>query len=394
LVNKLIFANLADRPLRTFLSVLAIGVEVTMILTLVGVSYGTLDASARRARGIGADVFVRPPGSSVIGLSSAPMPQKMVDRLAAEPGVVLSTGTMVQSVGGFDTLQGVDFPAINKMAGGFKFFSIYNEDQLQNAVVKKLPDGGYQFTQGSPLQSDDDIIVDEFYAKQKNLHVGDTIKLVNHDWRLTGIFESGKLASKLVRMDALQRLTGNETHISAVYLKLADPSQADDFVKRLRQELNPDDPSKGYQIYTIEEFTSQISVNSVAMLKDFIYVVIGIASIVGFIVVFMAMYTAVLERTREIGILKAVGAGPGYILNILFRETLLLAIFGTIMGILLTYGTQWLMLHAVPASLVQETVYSWWPISAGIAIVGALIGTVIPALRAVRLEATEALSYE
>ena len=64
------------------------------------------------------------------------------------------------------------------------------------------------------------------------------------------------------------------------------------------------------------------------------------------------------------------------------------------MGILLTYGTQWLMLHAVPASLVQETVYSWWPISAGIAIVGALIGTVIPALRAVRLEATEALSYE
>jgi putative ABC transport system permease protein len=394
LVNKLIFANLADRPLRTFLSVLAIGVEVTMILTLVGVSYGTLDASARRARGIGADVFVRPPGSSVIGLSSAPMPEKMIDRLAAEPGVVLSTGTLVQPPGGFHTWLGYDFPAINKMAGGFKFFEVYNRDHLQDAVVKKLPGGGYQFTQGSPLQSDDDIIVDEFYAKQKNLHVGDRIKLVNHDWRLTGIFESGKLASKLVRMEALQQLTGNEGHISAVYLKLADPAQADAFVKRLRQELNPDDPSKGYQIYTIEEFTSQISVNSVAMLKDFIYVVIGIASIVGFIVVFMAMYTAVLERTREIGILKAVGAGPGYILNILFRETLVLAIFGTIMGILLTYGTQWLMLHAVPASLVQETVYSWWPISAGIAIVGALIGTVIPALRAVRLDATEALSYE
>jgi putative ABC transport system permease protein len=130
------------------------------------------------------------------------------------------------------------------------------------------------------------------------------------------------------------------------------------------------------------------------MLKDFIYVVIGVASIVGFIVVFMAMYTAVLERTREIGILKAVGAGPGYILNILFRETIMLAVIGTVAGILMTYGTQWLMLHAVPASLVQETVYSWWPIAAVIAIVGALLGTVIPAMRAVRQDATEALSYE
>jgi putative ABC transport system permease protein len=108
----------------------------------------------------------------------------------------------------------------------------------------------------------------------------------------------------------------------------------------------------------------------------------------------MAMYTAILERTREIGILKAVGAGPGYILNILFRETLVLAVIGTLAGILMTYGTQWLMAHAVPASLVQETVYSWWPITGAIAIFGALLGTVVPALRAVKQDATEAISYE
>ena len=57
---------------------LAIAVEVTMILTLVGVSYGTLDGTAERARGVGADSLVRPPGSSVIGLSSAPMSDKML----------------------------------------------------------------------------------------------------------------------------------------------------------------------------------------------------------------------------------------------------------------------------------------------------------------------------
>ncbi len=355
-----------------------------MILTLVGVSYGTLDASARRARGIGADVFVRPPGSSVLSLSSAPLSEKVVAKLGEQPGVVLSTGTMVQSLGGFATIQGVDFATVNRMASTWR------------GGPMTEPRQGFKFLEGTPFQNPDDIIVDEFYAREKKVHPGDHLKLINHEWRVAGVYESGKLAAIMAPIETLQNLTGNEGKISAVYLKLQDPSQAEAFVKNLRLQLNGGnpDPETGYRIYTAEEFTSQLNVNSVAMLKDFIYVVIGIASIVGFIVVFMAMYTAVLERTREIGILKAVGAGPAYILSILFRETLVLALVGTVAGILMTYGTQWLMLHAVPASLVQETVYKWWPIAAAIAVVGALIGAIVPAVRAVKQDATEALSYE
>jgi putative ABC transport system permease protein len=137
-----------------------------------------------------------------------------------------------------------------------------------------------------------------------------------------------------------------------------------------------------------------LSISNVGMLKSFIGVVIGVAVVVGFIVVFMAMYTAVLERTREIGILKAVGSSSALILNILFRETLLLALLGSVVGIALTYGTQWLMQHVVSGSLVQETVYGWWPISTGIAVGGALLGAVVPGVKAVRQDVTEALSYE
>ena len=76
-MNKLIFANLTHRPVRTLLSVLAIAVEVTMILTLVGVSYGTLDSTKERARGVGADIVVRPPNSQVMSaLSSSPFSEK------------------------------------------------------------------------------------------------------------------------------------------------------------------------------------------------------------------------------------------------------------------------------------------------------------------------------
>jgi putative ABC transport system permease protein len=115
---------------------------------------------------------------------------------------------------------------------------------------------------------------------------------------------------------------------------------------------------------------------------------------VGFITVFMAMYTAVLERTREIGILKAVGGSSGLILNLLLRETLVLALLGSALGIIMTYGTQFSMKHSVPASLVQETVYSWWPIATGIAVAGALLGAIVPGMKAVKQDVTEALSYE
>ena len=80
LLNRLVFENPRYRPVRTILSVLAIGIEVTMILTLVGISYGTLDETARRARGVGADIVVRPPVTSVISLSSSPMSQDLLRR--------------------------------------------------------------------------------------------------------------------------------------------------------------------------------------------------------------------------------------------------------------------------------------------------------------------------
>jgi len=364
LLNKLIFANLGHRPVRTLLSVLAIAIEVTMILTLVGVSHGTLDQSAQRARGVGADIWFRPPGSSAIGLSSAPMSDKIPAILMQEPHVTFAMGTMVQPLSGFDTMTGLDLDDFRRLNGGFRYLS------------------------GGPLVNDDDMIVDEYYAQQKHLRVGDTVNMVNHDWKLVGIFESGKLARVCVKLNVLRALTGNPGRLSQIFIKVDNPKDAQSVVDALRAKYH------GYQIYTMEEFTSMLSISNVGMLKSFIGVVIGISVVVGFIVVFMAMYTAVLERTREIGILKAVGGSSSLILNILFRETLVLALLGSVVGIVLTYGSQWLMKHVVPASLVQETVYDWWPIATGIAIAGALLGAIVPGVKAVKQDVTEALSYE
>src|SRR5215831_15708531 len=363
-LNKLVFENLRQRPVRTCLSVLAIGVEVTMILTLVGISYGTLDETARRARGVGADILVRPPASSIISLSSSPMSEKLVSFLMKQPHVIFATGTMGQPLGGFDVLTGIDLAEFNRLSGGFRFL------------------------RGGPFQNDDDIIVDEYYARERKLNVGSTITLANHAWRISGIFESGKLSHICARLSVLQALTGNPGRLSQIYLKVDDPARAQAVVDQLRARM------PGYSIYTMEEFTSLLTIESVGLLRDFIMVVIGIALIVGFIAVTMAMYTAVLERTREIGILKALGASSAYIMNLLFRETLLIAILGSVLGIVMTGGSKWLMMHAAPASLAQETVYGWWPIASGVSIIGALSGAILPGWKAIKQDVIQALAYE
>src|SRR5580698_2678141 len=119
--NKLITSNLVYRPVRSVLTILAIAVEVAMILSLVGISYGTLDESARRARGVGADILVRPPGSSVIGLSTAPLSEKLLAFLLTQPHVSAVTGTLVQPLSGLDTITGIDFDQFTAMSGGFRF---------------------------------------------------------------------------------------------------------------------------------------------------------------------------------------------------------------------------------------------------------------------------------
>jgi putative ABC transport system permease protein len=364
LINKLVIENLKHRPVRTALSMLAIGIEVTMMLTLVGVSYGLLEDSARRARGVGADIWVRPKGSSVISLSGFSMPEKFVQFLEKQPHVSIAVGTLVYPLQGVTTITGIDLDKFNRMSGGFKYL------------------------EGGPFKGPNDLLISQFYAQQNNLHVGDIVTLLDRRWRVCGIVEEGKLARLVIPISTLQDLTSNTGKVSQIFVKLDNPANTPSVVADLKRKM------EGFPIYAMEELTSLISVNNVPGLKTFIAVIIGLSVVVGFLVVFLSMYTSVLERTREIGILKALGASPGLVLNILFRETFVLAVAGSILGIILTYGSRFLIMTFAASTLTQKIVPDWWPIAGGIALLGALLGAFYPGLRAARQDPIEALSYE
>jgi len=339
-----------------------------MVLTLVGVSQGMLQESVRQKRGTGADILVRPPGSAIIGFSGD-MPAKVVNVVREMPEVELATGTLVFPLGNIDSVTGVNFDEFGKMSGGFHFL-----------------EGG---TPASPcFKNENDLIIDEVVSKTKKLHAGDTYKnMLNRDWHICGVVESGKLARLFLPLPLLQDLGGRMNQVTVIYVKLKDPAKTNEVVKALHDRLTD------YKIYSMEEFASLLSIDNIPMLRTFINVVVGLGIFVGFLVVFLSMYTAVLERTREIGILKALGASPAYILRILLAETALLAVIGSIVGIGFTYGTRGLMNTFVP-TMTTVIVPEWWPIASAIAITGALIGAIYPGLKAAKQDAIEALAYD
>ena len=142
--GKLVFENLKHRPMRSLLSILLIGVPVTLILCLVGLSHGIIEDSQKRQRGIGADIMVRPKSSSLLSLNAAPIPQKLVEYVAKQPHVKMATG--VFSVAGR-----------RRHAGRLPGSITRNSTQMS---------GGFNFLSGGPFQQPDDVIIDDYYADQ------------------------------------------------------------------------------------------------------------------------------------------------------------------------------------------------------------------------------------
>ena len=349
--------------MRTALSVVGIGVSVAMVLTLVGVSEGMLRESVRQKRGTGADIMIRPAGSSLLGFSSD-MPAKWVDVVRQYPEVEMATGTLVVPTGNVDSVTGLDFEEFGRLSGGFHFI------------------------EGGPFQNPNDVIIDEVTSKMKKLHAGDTYKnMLNRDWHISGVVESGKLARVFLPLPLLQDLASRAKQVTVVYVKLKDPAQTDSTVTSFKQRLGD------LKIYSMEEFASLLSIDNIPMLQTFIRVVVGLGIIFGAVTVSLAMYTAVLERTREIGILKALGASPAYILRLLLAETALLGVIGAIVGIVFTYGTRALMTAFVP-SMTTVIVPELWPIAVCSAVAGALVGAIYPGLKAAKQDAIEAIAYD
>jgi putative ABC transport system permease protein len=233
------------------------------------------------------------------------------------------------------------------------------------------------------------VLIDDYVASSKHLRVGDSVEFLNHTFRVSGIVEHGKGARKFLPIATLQDIIGAEGKASIFYVKLDDPNHAEAVV----HEIKSIPGMEQYGVHSLKEYLSLMTSGSIPGFSTFINVVIGISMIIGFIVIFQAMYAAVMERTREIGILKSLGAGKVYIVNVILRETLLIAMGGIILGIAISYLARIALRHkfqTLPILITPE----WLTRATIIAIIGSLLGAVYPALKAAQKDPIDALAYE
>ena len=365
-MNRMILANLLHRPMRSLISIVAIAVEVTLILVIVGFSLGMLNDSKERQAGIGADVIVQPPGASFLaGLSGAPIPVKVGGVIAKLPHVeVVAPVVMHFTSTTAEVIYGIDLESYDGLRP-------------------------FRFLAGGPFTGPDTILVDNYYASAHNVSVGTQLEVLNHTVTVSGIVEQGRGARKFLPMGTLQSWIGAPDKASVFYLKLDDPRNADLVVNEIKSVPG----MEGYKALSIGEYLSLFTAGNLPGLKAFLGVVIGVSMVIGFIVIFQAMYTAVMERTREIGILKSLGASKLYIVNLILRETALLAAAGTILGIIISYVSS----NAIKArfqTLPLSIQPAWVGYAIAIAIVGAILGALFPAFKAAQKDPIDALAYE
>ena len=366
MINKLIISNVLHRPIRTAVSVLAVAIEVAMVMLVVGLCHGLVNDSAKRVEGVGADILVRPPGSSfLIGMSEAPMPIKIGDRLRELPRVlaVAPTLVLVNTGGALSLIYGIDQATFDRVSGGFVYHA------------------------GGPLRGSNDILVDDIYANANHARVGQTLNLLNHDFSIVGIIEHGKGARMFIPLATAQDMMGAQDKATTFFVKCTDPA----FTQQTADAIETLLPK--YTIMPIKEYMALMTSNNLPGLNYFITAMIGIAVGIGFLVIFLSMYTTITERTREIGILKSLGASKRYIISVILREATLLTAVGILAGYVGSLIMRKVLIGLFPTLPVQLT-WDWRLYAACLALIGSLVGAFYPALRAARLDPVDALAYE
>jgi putative ABC transport system permease protein len=347
-------------------SALAVAIEVAMVMLFVGLAHGLVDESAQRLEGVGADILVQPASASFLfAFSQAAMPIKIGDRLKELPHVLAVAPVLFNfnSSGGLNIIYGIDMSSFNQVSGGFAYHA------------------------GGAFAQPYDLLVDDLYSKANHVKLGQTIQLLNHEFHVCGIVEHGKGARLFIPLQTAADLLQVQDKASIFFIKCTEPGYTDAVADAIHQ-LQPQ-----YQVLPVKEWMSLMTSNNLPFLNDFIAVIISIALAIGFLVIFLSMYTTITERTREIGILKSLGASKGYIIAVILREAGLLSVVGILVGYGVTVLARKVILGAFPTLSIELTV-NWALYAALLALAGSMLGAFYPALRAAQLDPVDALAYE
>ena len=356
-------ANIGARKLRTAISMLAIGVGVALFLVLVGLT-SMLREIADRTVNVDAHLMVWPTSDQVLVSGGLPA-EKVGQGLAAIPGVVRAIPVLTWQL---------------KMAGRTQnVFGIRPEDWPY------FRRGEHRLLDGRALRGGDEMVLDSRLAAAGPYAVGDEAERWGRRFKIVGIAREGVAGRVFMPIETVgQCLQQDRLRASFFYLVLAGRADVSG-VARAVEDL-------GLRPIAFKDYYEVLASSFVDM-DLVIGAVVFVAAFVCFLVVLLTVYTMVLERTHEIGVLKALGASRPQVFGLVMAEAGLLCLGGIAAGFVLTGAGRAVILHLQPlwSADIPPVRFLW---AAVLAAVGTALGALQPAMRAAGQDPVECLRYE
>ncbi len=358
--------NILRQPARTLLTIIGIGVAMMTIILLGAMGNGMIEAFSGLTGGSGANLIGLQRDASV---DLSQLDEGIVRRIAALPGVRAAEGFLT----GYTSV------------GELPFFIVFGY-QPRGLSLRE-----FEIVDGELLTTNRQIILGRVAAQNLHKEVGQTVRLFDSSFKVVGIYETGvpfQDGGGVVTLRDGQKLFGQPHKVSFLGVWLQDTEQAKEMEREIETRFAEVDLSKA------SEFAEGL--HDMQMMKGMTWGIAAMALVVGGLGMANTMVMSVMERTREIGVLRALGWRQGRVLWMIVRESVALSLLGgvagSLTGVLLGYTLNltptmqgFIKLKLTPDLFIQAL---------GTAIILGAVGGIYPAWRASRLLPVEALRYE
>lgn len=360
MTDNLVLSSIFYRKTRTLTTIAGVALGVVLVVLTVGIAHGFFNEQGRRNSAVTAEILFRQEGSFSLTLSSTlSMPVSRADELRSIAGVreAVPVGSLLTN---------------NRIVDGI----IYEEFTKVSAA---------RVIAGRPIEQGDEVMVDRILQNTRKLKVGDEIELLNRPFRVVGVYEPESLGRVKIPLATLQEYLNRPGLCSLILVKVADPAKQEEVAARIKERF----PDNGV------ELTRNLPIlyaRGTPALQTFLKVVVGLSIIISSLVILLTMYTTVTERTRQIGVLKSLGASKLWIAGEIEKEALVISLLGVLVGFGLSVAGKYLIERLANMNVELEAV--WLLYALGLGMLSGVLGALYPAVRAANQDPVQALSYE
>ncbi|MBU5557839.1 MAG: ABC transporter permease [Candidatus Aenigmatarchaeota archaeon] len=384
-----------QRKRRSFLTILGIFIGIAAVVALISVSQGLKDAVSSQFELIGADVITIMPGKfgagGMTGFGARPLTDTDVE--------------IVENIRGVGTVAPILVRTAKVTFSGEEKYTYVMGIPADKAEDVLLSMEGIKVIEGRLTTKSDKYgaiigysIADDFF--EKDVHVGDKLEISGKEFKVRGrISKIGNRQddSQIYIHMSTAREIFNTSEISVIILKVEQGADVERVAEKIKEELKDKHGEEDFSVMTSSQLASIVQ-NILGIIQLVIVGIAGISLLVGGVGIMNTMYTSVQERTRQIGIMKAVGATNSDILTIFLVESGLLGlvggVIGCVIGIVLAFGVQF-GAEILGYSMLKASVPLWLiAFALGFSFVLGMLSGTLPARHAARMNPVDALRYE